>query len=433
MNHQSLSSRQALKRTESSRMSVTKKAKKLIFDIAKKNKAFRLVFRGSRDTAYRAKMTLDDPFGKIDDKLVYFRTFSGRGYSDSPKAMYEYMLTAPEYRDFRFVWCFKEPEKFAFLKNDRTELVKFRTKADNKALRKAKYWITNYRMLNYQYPRKGQIYVQCWHGTPLKRLGYDLESSDNVMNSMAEIREKYRSDAKKFTYILSPSPFCTEKFASAWNLVKTGQTHKIIEEGYPRNDRLINTTPAEREELRKSLGVEGKKVILYAPTWRDNQHTSGEGYTYKTEVDFDKLQRELGDEYVILFRAHYLVANSFDFAKYKGFVQDVSSYSDINELYIAADILITDYSSVFFDYANLRKPVIFYMYDLEEYANNLRGFYISLDELPGPIVRDEDALIKEVRKTDGWKPDEKYEQFCEKYNPKDDGHASERVLAKIIT
>ncbi|MBP3898816.1 MAG: CDP-glycerol glycerophosphotransferase family protein [Mogibacterium sp.] len=413
-------------------MSVTKKAKKLIFDIAKKNKAFRLVFRGSRDTAYRAKMTLDDPFGKIDDKLVYFRTFSGRGYSDSPKAMYEYMLTAPEYRDFRFVWCFKEPEKFAFLKNDRTELVKFRTKADNKALRKAKYWITNYRMLNYQYPRKGQIYVQCWHGTPLKRLGYDLESSDNVMNSMAEIREKYRSDAKKFTYILSPSPFCTEKFASAWNLVKTGQTHKIIEEGYPRNDRLINTTPAEREELRKSLGVEGKKVILYAPTWRDNQHTSGEGYTYKTEVDFDKLQRELGDEYVILFRAHYLVANSFDFAKYKGFVQDVSSYSDINELYIAADILITDYSSVFFDYANLRKPVIFYMYDLEEYANNLRGFYISLDELPGPIVRDEDALIEEVRKTDGWKPDEKYEQFCKKYNPKDDGHASERTLARII-
>ena len=414
-------------------MSITKRFKKTVFDIAKKSKAFRKAFRGSRDVAYRAKMTLDEPFGKIDDKLVYFRTFSGRGYSDSPKAMYQYMLTAPEYKDYRFIWCFMEPDDYSFLlQNDRTSLVKYRTKEDNKAMRTAKYWITNYRMLNHQYPRKGQIYVQCWHGTPLKRLGYDLESSDNVMNSMAEIREKYRSDAKKFTYIISPSPFCTEKFASAWNLVKTGQTHKIIEEGYPRNDRLINTTPAEREELRKSLGVEGKKVILYAPTWRDNQHTSGEGYTYKTEVDFDKLQRELGDEYVILFRAHYLVANSFDFAKYKGFVQDVSSYSDINELYIAADILITDYSSVFFDYANLRKPVIFYMYDLEEYANNLRGFYISLDELPGPIVRDEDALIKEVRKTDEWKPDEKYEQFCRKYNPKDDGHASERTLARII-
>ena len=413
-------------------MSITKKAKKIIFDIAKKNKAFRVVFRGSRDAAYRAKMTLDDPFGKIDDKLVYFQTFSGRGYSDSPKAMYEYMMKAPEYSDFRFVWSFKEPERFAFLKNDRTSLVKFRTRADNIALRTAKYWITNYRMLNHQYPRKGQVYVQCWHGTPLKRLGYDLESSDNVMNSGSEIREKYRSDAKKFSYIVSPSPFTTEKFASAWNLVKTHQTHKIIEEGYPRNDRLINTTPEERTELRKKLGVDDKKVILYAPTWRDNQHTSGEGYTYKTEVDFDKLREELGDEYVILFRAHYLVANSFDFDKYKGFVKDVSSYSDINELYIAADILVTDYSSVFFDYANLRKPVIFYMYDLEQYANELRGFYISLDELPGPIVRDEKALIDEVRKTDGWKPDEKYEAFCARYNPKDDGHASERVLAKII-
>ena len=413
-------------------MSITKKAKKIIFDIAKKNKAFRVVFRGSRDAVYRAKMTLDDPFGKIDDKLVYFQTFSGRGYSDSPKAMYEYMMKAPEYSDFRFVWSFKEPERFAFLKNDRTSLVKFRTRADNIALRTAKYWITNYRMLNHQYPRKGQVYVQCWHGTPLKRLGYDLESSDNVMNSGSEIREKYRSDAKKFSYIVSPSPFTTEKFASAWNLVKTNQTHKIIEEGYPRNDRLINTTPEERTELRKKLGVDDKKVILYAPTWRDNQHTSGEGYTYKTEVDFDKLKEELGDEYVILFRAHYLVANSFDFDKYKGFVKDVSSYSDINELYIAADILVTDYSSVFFDYANLRKPVIFYMYDLEQYANELRGFYISLDELPGPIVRDEEALIDEVRKTDGWKPDEKYEAFCARYNPKDDGHASERVLAKII-
>ena len=89
-------------------MSVTRKAKKLIFDIAKKNKAFRIVFRGSRDAAYRVKMTLDDPFGRIDDRLVYFQTFSGRGYSDSPKALYEYMMKAPEYKDFRFVWSFKE-------------------------------------------------------------------------------------------------------------------------------------------------------------------------------------------------------------------------------------------------------------------------------------------------------------------------------------
>ena len=414
-------------------MSVTTRFKKTVFDIAKKNKAFRLFFRGSRDAAYRVKMTLDAPFCRIDEKIVYFITFSGRGYSDSPKAMYEYMLTAPEYKDYRFIWCFKEPEEYSFLlQNERTELVKFRTKEDNKALRKAKYWISNYRMLNNQYPRKGQVYLQCWHGTPLKRLGYDILESDNAMNSLSEIKEKYRTDAEKFSYLLSPSPFATEKFATAWNLNETGQRYKIIEEGYPRNDRLAAVTEADREQIRKALGVEGKKVILYAPTWRDNQHTSGQGYTYKTEVDFDRLHKELGDDYVILFRAHYLVANSFDFERYAGFIRDVSSYPDINDLYIAADILVTDYSSVFFDYANLKKPVIFYMYDLEHYANEMRGFYISLDELPGPVVKEEDGLIAEIRKCDEWVPDEKYEAFHQKYNPLDDGHASERVLRRII-
>ena len=417
-------------------MGIAKTFKKAVFDLAKKNKAFRIAFRSTRDAAYRAKMTLDDPFGKIDDKLVYFQTFSGRGYSDSPKAVYEYMLQAPEYSDYRFVWSFKEPNKYRDipeLKSERTQLVKFRTRADNKALRKAKYWITNYRMLNHQFPRKAQVYVQCWHGTPLKRLGYDIREGDNVMNSLPEVREKYRTDAEKFSYILSPSPFASEKFASAWNLVETGQTDKILELGYPRNDRLINVADEERQTIRKILGLpEDKRVILYAPTWRDNQHTSGEGYTYKTEVDFDKLQREIGDDCVILFRAHYLVANSFDCARYEGFIKDVSSYSDINDLYIASDLLITDYSSVFFDYANLKKPIIFYMYDLDYYAGELRGFYLGLDELPGPIVKEEDELIKCIKETEVWKPDERYEEFHKRFNPLDDGHSSERLLEKVI-
>ncbi len=406
--------------------------KKKIFDLAKKNRTFRIAARTGRDKFYHAKMVADRPFGKTDDRLVYFQTFSGRGYSDSPKAMYEYMMKAPEYRDFSFVWSFKEPEKYDFLANERTRIVKFRTREDNIALRTAKYWISNYRMLDHQYPRRDQIYVQCWHGTPLKKLGYDLTESDNSMNSLAEIHSKYRTDAKKFSYLLSPSPFTTEKFASAWNLVRTGQMNKIIEEGYPRNDRLSLTTEEERIVLRQKLGVEGRKCILYAPTWRDNQHTSGEGYTYKTEVDFDRLKKELGDEYVILFRAHYLVANSFDFDRYGDFVRDVSGYSDINDLYIAADILITDYSSVFFDYSILRKPVIFFMYDLEQYKNELRGFYISLDELPGEIVQNEADLIKAVKDTEDWTPDEKYEEFCSRYCPLDDGHASERVLHRIM-
>lgn len=413
-------------------MSIANTAKKKIFDIAKENKTFRVLARSGRDMVFKAKMFFDAPTARVNDKLVYFQTFAGRGYSDSPKAIYEYMKSTPEYSEYSFVWCFKNPEKYMYLRDERTEVVKFNSKADNIALRTAKYWIANYRMLDHQQPRKNQVYVQCWHGTPLKRLGYDLEASDNSMNSIKEIREKYRTDAEKFSYIISPSPFCTEKFGTAWNLVATSQTNKIIEEGYPRNDRLINSTDRERSELRNKLGVDGKRVILYAPTWRDNQHTSGTGYTYRTEVDFDKLRKELGDDYVILFRAHYLVANSFDFDKYKGFVVDVSDYNDINELYIAADMLITDYSSVFFDYANLHKPMIFYMYDLEQYANELRGFYITLDELPGPIVQDEDKLIEEIRNIDNFRMDKKYQSFNAKYNPKDDGKASERTIHKII-
>ena len=407
--------------------------KKLVFDIAKKNKAFRVTGRAARDAVYHAKMILDEPFAKIDDRLVYFQTFSGRGYSDSPKAMYEYMLRAPEYAGYRFVWSFKEPEKYrSLLENGRTEIVKFRSKEDNKALRKAKYWIANYRMLDYQHPRKGQIYVQCWHGTPLKRLGYDIQASDNAMNSIEEIREKYRTDAKKFRWLLSPSPFATDKFVTAWNLKETGQEYKMLEAGYPRNDRLAVATAEETAELKAKLGTEGKKVILYAPTWRDNQHVSGKGYTYKTEVDFDKLREELGDEYIILFRAHYLVANSFDFARYEGFVKDVSSYPDINDLYIASDILVTDYSSVFFDCAILERPVVFYMYDLDEYAGELRGFYLSLEELPGPIVKNEDSLIKEIRSADGWKADEAYKNFVRRFDPYEDGNSSKRVLERVI-
>ena len=414
------------------KMGIAGTAKKKIFDLAKENKEFRVFARNGRDAVYRAKMTLDAPLARVDEKKVYFQTFSGRGYSDSPKALYEYMKRTPAYNDYTFVWSFRDPSKYDYLADERTKVVKFRSRQDNIELRTSKYWITNYRMLDHQQPRSNQVYVQCWHGTPLKRLGYDLEASDNSMNSIEEIREKYRTDAEKFSYIISPSPFCTEKFATAWNLVETGQTDKIIEEGYPRNDRLITTDATERKEIRQRLGVDKKKVILYAPTWRDNQHTSGTGYTYKTEVDFDKLRDELGEDYVILFRAHYLVANSFDFEKYKDFVVDVSGYSDINDLYIAADLLITDYSSVFFDYANLKKPMIFYMYDLEQYANELRGFYISLDELPGPIVQNEDNLVATIKEAENWKIDDKYKAFRKKYNPKDDGQAAARTLAKII-
>ena len=180
--------------------------------------------------------------------------------------------------------------------------------------------------------------------------------------------------------------------------------------------------------------VKKKKIILYAPTYRANQHETGLGYTYKEEVDFDKLRANIGDEYIILFRPHYFVANAFDFEKYAGFVYNVSDVDDVNDLYIISDILITDYSSVFFDYANLKRPIIFYMYDLEHYRDESNGFYFDVEkELPGRIIRTDDSLIEEIlRITKEFKYDEKYKKFNETFNYLDDGKASKRVVEKII-
>ena len=205
----------------------------------------------------------------------------------------------------------------------------------------------------------------------------------------------------------------------------------IIEKGYPRNDKLINYNNNDIEKIKKDLHIPtDKKVILYAPTFRDDEHTSGVGYTYKLNIDFDLLQKELKD-YIILFRAHYFIANSFEFDKYKDFIYNVSKYDDINDLYIISDLLITDYSSVFFDYAILERPIIFYMYDYDNYKNNLRDFYIDLKELPGPIVKDEKNLVTSIKEKNN-KYKNMYSSFNKKFNPYEDGKSAERVVKEIL-
>ena len=305
-----------------------------------------------------------------------------------------------------------------------------------KALAKAKYWFFNYKIKDYIYPNKNQVFVQCWHGTPLKRLGCDLQHFDNAMNNLSEMKKRYKEEAKKFSYFLSPSKFASDRFISIWNMKEVKKENCVLELGYPRNDFLYNYTENDIKDIKQKIGIANveKKIILYAPTYRDNQHASGVGYTYKTEVDFDKLKQKLGQDYIILFRAHWLVANEFDFDKYKGFIFDVSNYDDINDLYVLADMLITDYSSVFFDYANLRKPILFYMYDLEAYRDDIRGFYLDLKELPGPILKTEDEIIDNIKKFSSGVEfyNNTYKEFNQKFNYLDDGNAAKRVLETII-
>jgi CDP-glycerol glycerophosphotransferase len=129
-----------------------------------------------------------------------------------------------------------------------------------KSLAKAGYWIFNYRAPDHVFPKKNQTFLQCWHGTPLKRLGYDLKSTRNATNSQKEIYSKYKTDAKKFKYLLSPSPFASEKFISAWNLHKIGKENCIMEVGYPRNDFLFTFSDRDVQRIKENLGLEaGKK------------------------------------------------------------------------------------------------------------------------------------------------------------------------------
>ena len=356
-----------------------------------------------------------------DEKTVVFNSFNGKTYGCSPKAVYEYMLTQDEFKDWTFIWAFKNAKKHRFLEeNPNTIVVKQTARVYEKKLIRAKYWITNYRVPDHVWPQKDQVYVQCWHGTPLKRLGYDLETSENAIDSIADIRKKYAMDAEKFNYILSPSGFASEKFTSAWNLKETKMEDKVMEIGYPRNDFLINHTQEDIRMIKEKLEIpEDKKIILYAPTWRENQHLPGEGYQFQLPVDFKRWREVLGEEYVVLFRAHYFISNSFDFEAFQGFVYDVSQMDDINPLYLAADVLITDYSSVFFDYANLRRPILFFMYDYEQYKHEMRDFYFDIHMLPGPVLMNQEEVLKTLKNLPDMvdKYEKKYAEFNNVFNP----------------
>lgn len=414
---------------------IKKKIKTKLTNIAKKNVLL-------RELMYFVKLKIDKhkymkfyKKNKVDDKLCVFEAFNGRKYGDSPKAIYLEMLNDEKYKDFKFVWAFKKVDDFKFLEeNDRTTIVKYNSKEYKETYAKAKYWFTPSRLPDYIIPKKEQVYVQCWHGTPLKRLGFDIEvKGRNALNTIKEWTRKYEYDASRYRYMVSPSRFTSEKYISAFNLKKIGKDNCILEVGYPRNDFLYNYNEEDIKRIKAELNLpEDKKIILYAPTWRDDQHQAGVGYTYKTEVDFDLLKKELQDDYIILFRAHYLVANLFDFEQYKGFIYNVSDVSDINELYVISDMLITDYSSVFFDYASLKRPMIFYMYDFDDYKDEIRGFYIDIEELPGKITKNENDLIQAIKEVEDFRYNEKYERFNGKYNYLDDGNASKRVIEKVI-
>ena len=365
----------------------------------------------------------------INKKRVLFESFLGRNVSGNPKYIYQYLVDNNLDNEFELIWIL----------NDTSEPIEGKHKTVKRKSLKyyylmatSGYWIFNSRQAKEIYKRDDITYVQTWHGTPLKKLAGDMESVNMGKNrNIDSYKKEFFKESAKWDYLFAQNDFAAETLSRAF------QFKKEIIEGYPAND-ILYTKNNEKDinELKDKLGLpKDKKIILYAPTWRDNQYFKKGHYKFELQLELEKMQEALGNEYIVLLRTHYLIANSINTEDYNGFVYNFSRGFDIQELYLVSDLLITDYSSVMFDYANLKRPMIFFTYDLEEYRDNLRGFYFDIEEnLPGPIALTTDDIINVISDLNATvtKYQAKYEEFYNKFCHIDDGTSSKNSVNKIF-
>lgn len=362
----------------------------------------------------------------VDDKLIFFEANLGKNYTGNPKYLYEYMLACDRYSKYKYVWAYSGAKK-DMIPGDPV-LVERGTEDYFYYLAKAKYWINNI-LFPVKEKREETVYLQTWHGTPLKKLGFDIE----VDGPEKKAFDNLYKESQNWDYLLTDNDFGEEKLVNAFHFRK-----KVIKKGYPINDIFYNVSLKEQAEKRlidQYPEINGKKVILYAPTWRDLQGDYVRGYDFELPFDIQKLYEQIGDDYVVLLKLHHLVSDNLVLdSKYSDFIIDASSEEDIMELLCVTDILITDYSSVFFDFANAKKPMIFYVYDLDEYINKTRGLYFDINKLPGPVVIQEEDLINSIKDIDNYSYDnnEKLRDFCDKMSHYCHGKSSEDVLDMVI-
>lgn len=366
---------------------------------------------------------------KVDKKVILFESNLGRNYSGNPRFIYEELVARGLDQVYQCYFILEDittclPGNVKKIK--RISLLYFYLFA------KAGVWISDTRMPTYLRKRKNTIYIQTWHGTPLKRLGLDLQQiAMEGEKSLEDYKIKFAENSRTWDYLVSQNSYSTEIFRRAFAFKK-----KVLEIGYPRNDILFHNNNKEAiQGIKKKLQLPlDKKLLLYAPTWRDNEHYSHLKYKFSSPIDFDYLKEQLSSEYCILVKAHYLVGEQLDASKYQGFLYSFDASYDIAELYLISDLLITDYSSVMFDYSLLRRPMIFYTYDLEQYKDNLRGFYFDfMQEAPGPIVITTKELVDEIKHFDEQHYQEKYNAFIKKYNHTDCGKAAKKVVDLILS
>ncbi len=370
----------------------------------------------------------------ISDNMILFEAFGGRRYADSVRAVYEELLSDEQYRSFYFVWAFSEPEKHKYLlSNHHTILVRKGSRDYLHYCATCRYWINNVTVADYLKPSREHIYIETWHGTPLKRLGCDIQTDSDPRQSRRRMHRRYRKKGKKVTWFPSPSDYYTDRLISAFGL-DDSQRKRFVTTGYPRNDRLFHYNEEDVASIREKLQIpEGKTVILYTPTWRDSAVNEQGQFALPAGIDIPVLMSCLSDDYILLFRAHHQIRTCRELKDCRNVI-DVSSWEDPNDLYIVSDMMVTDYSSTMFDYANLKRPMIFHMFDLEDYKDHVRGFYLPPEELPGPITHSPEELASAIeRQRKSFQYDEKYKNFNKKYNHYEDGNAARRVIDACFT
>ena len=364
----------------------------------------------------------------VKQNRIVFDSSLGKSYSGNPKHIYEYLMANGYDLNWDCIW-FYENEKYNIPGMSRQ--VRYGRLRYLYYMATAKVWVFDTRQPEFLLRRKGTYYIQTWHGTPLKKLALDMDRMDmGGSTDIENYHEQFRVTCKDWDYLVSQNKFSTDIFRSCFAF----KDRPILQIGYPRNDILINdNSPTKIREYKEKLGLPlDKKIILYAPTWRDNEYSEKGKYKFASKLDFDKAKEALSDEYIFIVKYHYLVSDKIDWTPYKGFVYTFDETKDIAWLYLVSDMLITDYSSVMFDYSILNRPMLFFAYDLEDYKENLRGFYFDfVNDIPGPISRDTDQLIKDIKEynEESWK--EKYKNYHDKFNGIDDGHASQKVIDVI--
>ncbi|MBB5074999.1 bifunctional glycosyltransferase/CDP-glycerol:glycerophosphate glycerophosphotransferase [Nonomuraea endophytica] len=347
--------------------------------------------------------------------LAVFESWEGRQYSDNPRAIYEELRRRGDAREC--VWVTADG-RFEPPPGARTVLSG--SAAHVEALARAALIVSNDCAPEWFVAREGQKYVQTWHGTPLKTIGFDARR--HTFPAAVDYARRLADDVARWDLLLSPSPYCSEVFRRAF-----GYRGEIAEVGQPRNDQL-RRPPAEG--LRERLGVPpGKKTILYAPTWRDDEIGRGDLYRMNLMPDLAEMREGLGDDHVLLVRAHSKAADAMQPLGEPGFAIDVSAYPEMAHLLGLADVFVTDYSAALFDFAVTGRPMVFFAPDLANYRDHVRGLYLDYaDGTPGPVAATTGELVAAVRAAEiGYDA-----AFLEKYCPLDDGQAAARAVDRIL-